>query len=143
MDGMWHHVKVFLTICEQELVAATQMPWRYSSLLHLQNEKKKKRRNMLHNLYDLVYNCAVCENNPITPTVQPRGRWPTYTHKRHAFFVFRSRKKARIKERVLFNAFSLLCSALFWKIKVSCFKMALPKYQINISISQQVSLYNC
>ena len=105
--------------------------------------KKKKRRNMLHNLYDLVYNCAVCENNPITPTVQPRGRWPTYTHKRHAFFVFRSRKKARIKERVLFNAFSLLCSALFWKIKVSCFKMALPKYQINISISQQVSLYNC
>ena len=104
---------------------------------------KKNRLNMLHNLYDLVNNSIVCANNPITPTVQLRGRWPTYTHKLDTFFAFRSRKKACIKERVLFNAFSLLCSALFWKIKVSCFKMALPKYQINISISQQLSLYNC
>ena len=41
---------------------------------------------------------------------------------------------------LLFNAFSLLCSPLFWKIKVSCFKNVAAKHQINISISQQVSL---
>lgn len=130
MDGMWHHVKVFLTICEQELVAAIQMPWRYSSLLLLQNEKKKNRLNKLYNLYDLVYNSAVCENNLITPTVLLRGRWPTNAHKLHTFFAFCTRKKAWFKEWVLsmfllllFNAFSLLCSPLFWKIKVSCFKM--------------------
>ena len=116
----------------------------HEDTLHFFSYKMKKNRlNKLHNLYDLVYNSVVCVNNPITPTVQLRGRWPTYTHKLHTFYAFRSRKKACIKERVLFNAFSLLCSALFWKIKVSCFKMALPKYQINISISQQLSLYNC
>ena len=53
---------------------------------------KKNRLNKLHNLYDLVYNSVVCVNNPITPTVQLRGRWPTYTHKLHTFFAFRSRK---------------------------------------------------
>ena len=35
--------------------------------------KRKIRLNKLHNLYDLVYNSAVCENNLITPTELHRG----------------------------------------------------------------------
>ena len=76
--------------------------------------KRKIRLNKLHNLYDLVYNSTVCENNLITPSILLRGRWPTNAHKLHTFFAFCTRKKVCIKERVLsmfllllFNAFSL------------------------------------
>ena len=112
--------------------------------------KRKIRLNKLHNLYDLVYNSAVCENNLITPTELHRGRWPTNAHKLHTFFAFCTRKKVCIKEWVLsmfllllFNAFSLLCSPLFWKIKVSCFKMKLPSIKSIFPYLNKWVLYQC
>ena len=83
-------------------------------------------------------------------TIQLKGRWSTHTLNLRTLFAFGAKKARGLSaffllfvhsfihsfiQSLLFNALSMLCSALFRKTKGLCLKIPPPKHQINICIS--------